>query len=232
MIKIKNYNESEYAKEISQIPLLSNAETMQLIENMQNGNDDAREKLIKHNLRLVLHIANKFKNGNNSPEYLEELISLGSFGLIKGINSYDPTKNIKLSSYCWRCIENEILMSLRKNIRRQTSEVSLEESVFEGKDGDELSLKDLIEDDGISPEENVIQLDRAEKIKFIINKLTKDEQELLFMRFGIFGTQFSQTEIAEMRGISRPHVSRIETKAINKLRHPRLTKVVKSFLEE
>ena len=189
---------------------------LDLVIKSNNGDEVARNKLIEHNLRLVVFLAKKYDNTN---ETLEDLVSIGSIGLIKGINTYKPDKNIKLATYASRCIENEILMFLRKNKRRNT-EISFEDSInFDG-EGNELHLEDVF---GTDPE--LIPKAYEEKIDKIIllkeiEKLNDRDREIIKMRYGLMGSEeYTQKEVADMLGISQSYISRIEKKTIKKLQN-------------
>lgn len=197
-------------------PPLDKDTELDLVIKSNNGDEVARNKLIEHNLRLVVFLAKKYDNTN---ETLEDLVSIGSIGLIKGINTYKPDKNIKLATYASRCIENEILMFLRKNKRRNT-EISFEDSInFDG-EGNELHLEDVF---GTDPE--LIPKAYEEKIDKIIllkeiEKLNDRDREIIKMRYGLMGSEeYTQKEVADMLGISQSYISRIEKKTIKKLQN-------------
>lgn len=195
---------------------LSAAEERECVEKMAAGDNDARNKLIEHNLRLVAHIAKKY---SGSVRDSEDLISLGTIGLIKGINSYDASKGTRLATYAARCIENEILMLMRSN-RKTQGEVSLNEPIGTDKEGNSILLMDII---GTDDDEVVTEIDRKMNVKKLygqIDKLLDDrEKEIISLRYGLTGgEEKTQREIAQMLGISRSYVSRIETKAISKLK--------------
>lgn len=194
---------------------LSLSEEKTYVESMKNGNIEARNILIERNLRLVAHIAKKYATTNIEQD---DLISIGTIGLIKAINSFDNNKNIKLATYASRCIDNEILMFIRTN-RKTKAEVFLNETIGRDKDDNKINLIDIIENDEMSLDDKI---DLKLKISDMYNKMKsilKDrEQTILELRFGLGGIKpKTQHEIAKMMGISRSYVSRIETKAINKL---------------
>ena len=174
-----------------------------------------RKTLIEHNLRLVVYIAKKFEN---TGVCIEDLISIGSIGLIKAINTFNPEKNIKLATYASRCIENEILMFLRKNISVK-SEVSIDEPLNVDWDGNELLLSDVLgTDDDIV---NRGLEDKAEKQILLeaMQKLSKREKQIIIMRFGLFGkNEKTQREVAELLGISQSYISRLEKRIVAKLK--------------
>lgn len=194
---------------------LSSEEEKKCIDNMKNGDIEARNILIERNLRLVAHISKKYSTTNIDQD---DLISIGTIGLIKAINSFDHNKNIRLATYAARCIDNEILMFIRTN-KKNKAEVFLNEAIGKDKDDNEINLIDVIESDQMGIDD---EIDLKMKIKDMYKKmksvLKKREQTILELRFGLGGIKpKTQHEIAEMMGISRSYVSRIETKAINKL---------------
>ena len=198
---------------------LSKEDEMKYLLQLQKGTDeektDAKHQLILHNLRLVAHIAKKYNNLQNDPE---ELISIGIIGLIKAILSYDNEKSIRLATYASRCIENEILMSLRFN-RKFQNDVSLHEPIGADRDGNEIVMLDVI--DNNTPD-FADQLDfslRSEKmLQAVRERLTKREQIVVILRYGLWNNDaLTQQEIAGKLGISRSYISRIEKKALKKL---------------
>lgn len=195
-------------------PLNENEELYWLKE-LKKGNQDAVEVLIEHNLRLVVYISKKFENSNID---IEDLISVGSIGLIKAVKSFDIDKNIKLATYASRCIENEILMHLRKNKKIKT-EMSLDEPLNSDLDGNELLLSDILStefDVVFKSVENQVEKDLLWQV---ILKLPKREKEIMLMRFGLFGNEEkTQKEVADMMQISQSYISRIEKKILNKMR--------------
>ncbi len=195
---------------------LSAKEEQMYIEQMENGSIEAKNKLIEHNLRLVAHIAKKYAAGVSDAE---DLISLGTIGLIKGISSYDSSKGTRLATYTARCIENEILMLMRSNKKSQT-DVSLNDPIGTDKEGNQILLMDIIGTD----EEDVIEeidfkMQTKKLYKNIENNLDAREKEIIKLRYGLDNEdEHTQREIAAMLGISRSYVSRIEKKAISKLK--------------
>ncbi len=194
---------------------LSQEEEHKFLQEMANGNEEARNILIERNLRLVAHVAKKYASTNVDQE---DLISIGSIGLIKGINSYKLEKGSKLSTYVSRCIDNEILMYLR-SIKKLGAEVPLNEPIGKDKDDNVVTLQEVLENDERNIEDEV---DLKLKIKLLYEKIKsvlKDrEKTIIELRFGLDGHKpKTQHEIAEIMGISRSYVSRIETKAIGKL---------------
>lgn len=194
---------------------LSSEEEKNCIERMQNGDEEARNILIERNLRLVAHVSKKYVTTNIDQD---DLISIGTIGLIKGINSFNPAKNIRLATYAARCIENEILMFLRSS-KKTKSEVYLNEPIGKDKDDNEVTLIEVLETEDKSIED---EIDLKMKVKKLYQKmkdiLKERERTILELRFGLNGGKpKTQNEIASMMGISRSYVSRIETKAIGKL---------------
>lgn len=191
---------------------LSREEEREYFEKFKKGDKEAKDKLINHNLRLVAHIVKKYSGSAEA----DDLISVGSIGLIKAINSFEYDKGTQLSTYAARCIENEILMLLRLN-KKHKNVYSLEESLGQDKDGNDIELKDVIqstEEDVFSMVENNIITEKI--IKIINEHLTEREAKIINMRYGIKGTlALTQREVAEKLGISRSYISRIETKALS-----------------
>ena len=194
---------------------LTQEEEKQALEKMANGDEEARNLLIERNLRLVVHVCKKYANTNIDQD---DLLSIGTIGLIKGVNSFNVKKGSKLSTYVSRCIDNEVLMYLRST-KKLNSEVYLNEPIGKDKDDNVITLEEVLESDNKSIEEEV---DTKIKIKKMYNKIKevlKDrEKTIIELRFGLKGDKpKTQKEIAKMMGISRSYVSRIETKAIEKL---------------
>ena len=185
------------------------------IKQYEQGDLQARHILIEHNLRLVAHVAKKYAT---QPQMLEEYISIGTIGLIKAVNTYRSGRKVKLATYAARCIENEILMSIRAS-RKFTSEVSLNVPIGTDKDGNEINLNDIL---GTDPNEIVDSIHEKIRIQHMLlairNTLTPREQKVLIHRYGLFRTHpKTQRETAALLGISRSYVSRIEKKALEKL---------------
>ncbi len=194
---------------------LSKEEEKNYLEQMSKGDSEARNILIERNLRLVAHVAKKYSTAKVDQD---DLISIGTIGLIKGINSFKPEKNTRLSTYVARCVDNEILMFLRAN-KKLGAEVYLNEPIGKDKDDNVVTLQEVLENNERNIEDEV---DVKMKIKLLYEKmksLLKDrEKTILELRFGLGGKKpKTQNEIAKMMGISRSYVSRIETKAIGKL---------------
>ena len=195
---------------------LSKEEEYNYLKLKEEGDIKAKEKLIEHNLRLVVFLAKKYENTNVD---LEDLVSIGSIGLIKGIDTYKMDKNIKLATYASRCIDNEILMFLRKNKRRKT-EVSFEDSLSFDSEGNELHLEDVL---GTEPDIVTRPLDE-EVNKTLLNeelkKLNERDRQIIILRYGLMGhNEMTQKDVAEYLGISQSYISRIEKKVINRLKN-------------
>lgn len=183
------------------------------LDRLQNGNEEARNKLIEHNLRLVAHVVRKYES---SGEDLEDLISIGTIGLIKAIKTYNNERGVRLATYAARCIENEVLMHLR-NIKKVKQEVSIYDPIGFDKEGNEISLIDILTSDCEIVELIETRL-QEEKIKNKLGVLSRRERQVVEMRYGIFtGLKETQRDIAKKLGISRSYVSRIEKRAVNKL---------------
>jgi RNA polymerase sporulation-specific sigma factor len=195
---------------------LSDTEEERYLKQLQEGDADARNTLIEHNLRLVAHIVKKFEN---TGEDTEDLISIGTIGLIKGVESYSPDKGTKLATYAARCIENEILMHLR-SLKKTKKDVSLHDPIGTDKEGNEITLIDVLKAD-MDDVIDMVQL-KMEKSKIYqhIHVLDEREKEVIVGRFGLdMEKERTQREIAKELGISRSYVSRIEKRALMKLFH-------------
>lgn len=195
-------------------PLLPEEEK-EYLEQMKQGDEESRNVLIERNLRLVAHVCKKYSSTNVDPD---DLISIGTIGLIKGINSFEPSKNVKLSTYVSRCIDNEILMHLRST-KKLGAEVSLEDPIGKDKDDNVVTLQDILENNERNIEDEVDLKVKVKKLYDKIKQVLKDrEKTIIELRFGLDGKKpKTQNQIAKMMGISRSYVSRIETKAISKL---------------
>lgn len=179
------------------------------------GREIAKKYLVEHNLRLVVYVARKFENTGVN---LEDLVSIGSIGLIKAINTFNVEKNIKLATYASRCIENEILMFLRK-IHNQRTEISLNEPLNTDWDGNELLLSDVLGTDGDDIYKNIEDSVDKELLMLSVRKLSMREQEILTLRFGLSGKEEkTQKEVADLLGISQSYISRLEKRIIEKLK--------------
>ena len=196
-------------------PPLSQEEETKYLLLAKEGDINARNKLIEHNIRLVVFLAKKYENTGVD---LEDLVSIGSIGLIKGINTYKIDKNIKLATYCSRCIANEILMFLRKNKKRRT-EISFEDALNYDAEGNELHLEDIL-----GTEEDIVYKEFESKIdkralEKELNTLNNRERHIMKLRYGLNNTEeYTQKEVATMLGISQSYISRIEKKVIKKLK--------------
>ena len=193
---------------------LSKEEEERYVNMFLNGDMTARDKLIEHNLRLVVFLAKKYENTKID---LEDLVSIGTIGLIKGVNTYQNDKNIKLATYASRCIDNEILMYLRKTKKKRT-EVSFEDSLSFDSEGNELHLEDVLgTDDNIVTKPIEDELDKKLMYKEV-SKLGKRDKEIIELRYGLNGKkEMTQKEVANLLGISQSYISRIEKKVIKKL---------------
>src|SRR5690625_1995756 len=195
-------------------PPLSKDEEKEMLNRVTKGDQEAKSKLIEHNLRLVVYIAKKFENTGIN---IEDLISIGSIGLIKAVNTFNPEKNIKLATYASRCIENEILMYLRRNSRMKT-EVSFDEPLNIDWDGNELLLSDVL-----GTEVDIITKNLETKVdkQLLINALSTlngREKQIMELRFGLIGKEEkTQKDVADMLGISQSYISRLEKKIIKRL---------------
>ncbi len=184
------------------------------VKRLQEGDAEAKDVLIQHNLRLVAHIAKKF---DNVAEDQDDLISIGTIGLIKAINTFNPGKKAKLGTYAARCIENEILMHIRAQ-RKHKCEVSLNEPIGTDSEGNQISLRDILGTDGDMVAEEVEQNCEYLNLLRHMHCLTGREQKVVAMRYGLDGTDaLTQKEVGERLGVSRSYVSRIEKKALEKL---------------
>ena len=196
-------------------PPLSKEEEDSLVEKLQTGDLRARDRLVEHNLRLVVYISKKFEN---SGVYIEDLISIGTIGLIKAVNTFKSDKNIKLATYASRCIENEILMHLRK-VSQQRSDISLDEPLNIDWDGNELLLSDVLGSDGLEINDNVEQEDEKRILYECMDDLNDRERLIMNMRFGMCGEkEHTQKEVADELGISQSYISRLEKRIILKLK--------------
>lgn len=193
---------------------LSREEEEKYIKLLEENDVNARNKLIEHNLRLVAHIVKKFDNNINDSD---DLISIGTIGLIKGIDSYKSDKNIRLTTYVARCIENEILMYYR-SIKKYQNTVSLNDSIGYDKDGNKIMLIDVLKDNHKSLEESLALKENINLINKYLEKLNSREQEIIIKRYGLNNKKaMTQKEIAKNMHISRSYVSRIEKRAISKI---------------
>ncbi|MBQ2740035.1 MAG: RNA polymerase sporulation sigma factor SigE [Clostridia bacterium] len=190
-------------------------EALRLLFSGESEAEEAKSKLIQHNLRLVVYIAKKFDNTSVDPD---DLISIGTIGLIKAVNSFRVDKNIKLATYASRCIENEILMYLRRTSKLRT-EISFDEPLNTDFDGNELLLSDVL---GLSAETVYGELEgeaERQQLKDALEKLTERERKIMYLRFGLFGgEEMTQKDVADLLGISQSYISRLEKKIIGRLK--------------
>ncbi|MDD3278251.1 MAG: RNA polymerase sporulation sigma factor SigK [Lachnospiraceae bacterium] len=195
---------------------LSAYEEKTFLRQYGEGNPEMKDILVERNLRLVAHVVKKYQG---AMEDMEDLISIGTIGLIKAIQTFDTKKNIRLASYASKCIENEILMYLRKRKKTQR-EVSLYETIGTDKEGNEIHLLDVIDDDSADLQEEYFKKEDIRKLYQLLDTvLSEQERSILRMRYGLYGTEpKTQREIAAIQGISRSYVSRIEKNAVLKLR--------------
>ena len=215
----KNSHQVNYINYLCSEQSLPNAltedEEKQYIAMLDTNPNLAKQKLIEHNLRLVVYIAKKF---DNTETELEDLISIGSIGLIKAINSFKTDKNIKIATYASKCIENEILMHLRK-ISKSKQEISLNEPLSSDVDGNELMLSDIVPSEEVTPETNMNNNVEIKILWDIINNLNEREKEIMVLRFGLNGgEEQTQKEVATTLNISQSYISRLEKKIVNRIK--------------
>lgn len=190
------------------------------VEKSKMGDKDARNKLIEHNLRLVAHIVKKY---DNKKEDSDDLISIGTIGLIKGVDSYSKKKNTRLTTYAARCIENEILMHFRNN-KKRSKDISINESIGYDKEGNEISILDILKTPAPDFALDIHKEDNIADLKTYFSVLTDREKEIIIQRYGLYDNdEITQKEIAKKLNISRSYVSRIEKRA--------LTKILREFLK-
>lgn len=209
------YNEVFFVGATDKLPPpLSKEEELSYLIKMKAGDEEARNILIEHNLRLVVFLAKKYENAKYD---IEDLVSIGSIGLIKGINTYKIDKNIKLATYASRCISNEILMFLRKN-KKINKEVSFEDALNYDAEGNELHLEDILGTDANLVPQEYENMINKERLNEEIKSLNKRDKEIMTLRYGLNNTEeFTQKEVANMLGISQSYISRIEKKVIKKI---------------
>ena len=194
--------------------ILTEEEEKFYLEKWKNNDINARNTLIEHNLRLVAHIVKKFENTKVEKD---DLLSIGTFGLIKAVDSYNFASNVRLATYASRCIENEILMHLR-NIKKYKDTISLYTPIGEDKEGNEICVYDIIEDPSPSVSDTLIKEEKYEKLRLALNELNPQELEIISRRFGLNNYEIeTQKDIAKSLGISRSYVSRIEKRALTKI---------------
>ncbi len=216
LLGIKNANAIYYITGDGALPMpLSLDEEKEALSGLSTGDGAVKATLIEHNLRLVVYIARKF---DNTGVDIDDLISVGTIGLIKAVNSFCPDKNIKLATYASRCIENEILMHLRRVVKLR-SEVSLDEPLNVDFEGNELLMSDILGTEPDLVSKNIENSVEKEQLWAAINKLTSREQSIMEMRFGLKGSEEkTQKEVADIMGISQSYISRLEKKIIFRLK--------------
>lgn len=203
-------------------PPLTNDEETEILNKLMNNDESVKKILVERNLRLVVYIAKKFENTSVG---LEDLISIGTIGLVKAINTYDVRKNIKLATYASRCIENEILMHLRRTSKTK-NEVSIDEPLNTDGDGNELLLSDIIGTDDDFVFRGIEKDVDNQLVKEAIEKLNKREKTIMELRFGFLtGTEKTQKEVADILGISQSYISRLEKKIIRRMKKEMSTKI-------
>ncbi len=232
--KLKNSINTIYAKyinqneEIEKLPIfyiggsqtlpppLDSKEEAEVLKRLENNDKEAKKILVERNLRLVVYIAKKFENTGIG---IEDLISIGTIGLMKGVNTFNTDKKIKLATYASRCIENEILMYLRRN-NKIRSEVSIDEPLNQDGDGNELLLSDILGTEGDVTSRRIEDEIDKKLLREAIEKLNKREKNIMELRFGFSGSgdEKTQKEVADMLGISQSYISRLEKKIIGKMK--------------
>ena len=218
LIKNMIFLSGSYSNNIFPEPL-SSQEEEKCIQDMLNGDKVTRDKLVEHNLRLVAHIVKKYESKCFDSD---DLISIGTIGLIKGIDSFSLEKNTKITTYAARCIENEILMYFRSNKKNQNV-ISLNDSIGFDKDGNEINLIDVIQDKSLDIADILHDKNNLENLRLYLKELTSREKEIIIKRYGLYNQRAqTQKKIAKELGISRSYVSRIEKRA--------LTKILRSFI--
>ena len=196
-------------------PPLTKDEENRILSEIDEDNFEHRELLVIHNLRLVVYIARKFENTGVG---IEDLVSIGTIGLIKAVNTFRPSKKIKLATYASRCIENEILMYLRKTAKNK-NELSFDEPLNVDWDGNELLLSDVLGSDSDSVNRNIEYQDEKKQLLRCVENLSDREKQIMTMRFGLFGSkEYTQKQVADMLGISQSYISRLEKRIVEKLK--------------
>ena len=204
-------------------PPLSKEVEGKIMEELRQGNEENKELLITHNLRLVVYIAKKFESKTTSTE---DLVSIGTIGLMKAVKTFKPDKNIKFATYASRCIENEILMHLRK-VNNMKVEMSFDEPLSVDWDGNELTLRDVLGTEPDDVYEPIEYSDEKRLLLKIVNELPEKERRLMVMRFGLNGkTAMTQKQLASTLGISQSYISRLEKKILEKIRNELLRQAV------
>ena len=211
----RQYCEVYYINGPDNLPAPLSREQEAAVLRLEEGDPKAKETLITHNLRLVVYIARKFESTGIG---IEDLISIGTIGLIKAVNTFCPARNIKLATYASRCIENEILMHLRK-IQNQKTEISIDEPLNVDWDGNELLLSDILGTEGDTVNRRLEQEVECNSLRALVNNLGEREQRIMRLRFGLDGgRERTQKEVADIIGISQSYISRLEKKIIRQLR--------------
>lgn len=196
-------------------PPLTKEEELAVMKRLENGDEDARSTLIEKNLRLVVYIARKF---DNTKVGLEDLISIGAIGLIKAVNTFDPVKKIKLATYASRCIENEILMHLRKTSKFKGN-ISIDEPLNVDWDGNELLLSDILGTESDIVTKSIEMEDEKKMVLWAVQKLEERDKNIMLMRFGLHGDERkTQKEVAQLLGISQSYISRLEKRIFGRLK--------------
>lgn len=196
-------------------PPLTKEQEEEVFMQIEEGDSHKRELLVVHNLRLVVYIARKFENTGIG---IEDLVSIGTIGLIKAVNTFCPSKKIKLATYASRCIENEILMYMRKTAN-QKNEMSFDEPLNVDWDGNELLLSDVLGSDSDVVNRNIEYQDEKKQLLKVVSGLPEREKQIMTMRFGLFGSkEYTQKQVADMLGISQSYISRLEKRIIEKLK--------------
>ena len=210
------YNEVFFVGATDKLPPpLSKEDELKYLVRAKSGDEEARNILIEHNLRLVVFLAKKYESTGYD---LEDLVSIGSIGLIKGINTYKVDKNIKLATYASRCIANEILMFIRKNKKRK-SEISLEDALNYDSEGNELHLEDVMGTDADIVADEFESKEEKQLLTSELRNLDSRDKEIMIMRYGLYNTkEYTQKEIADKLNISQSYISRIEKKVIKRLK--------------
>ncbi len=216
LIKLKLHSEVHYVGSSEALPPpLTNDEEKFLIDKLEEGDRAVKSVLIERNLRLVVYIARKFENTGVG---IEDLVSIGTIGLIKAVNTFDPKKKIKLATYASRCIENEILMHLRRN-NKTKSEVSFDEPLNIDWDGNELLLSDVLGTDNDIIYKSIEEEVDKKLLHIVMQKLSPREKKIMEFRFGLVdGLEKTQKEVADILGISQSYISRLEKRIIKRLR--------------
>ena len=215
-LRRKNCGELYYINGPENLPApLTKEKEDEILTEIAKGDFNKRELLVVHNLRLVVYIARKFENTGIN---IEDLVSIGTIGLIKAVNTFCPTKKIKLATNASRCIENEILMYLRKTANRK-NEMSIDEPLNVDWDGNELLLSDVLGSDSDSVNQNIEMEDEKNQLLKIVDKLQDREKQIMTMRFGLFGSkEYTQKQVADILGISQSYISRLEKRIIEKIK--------------